>query len=174
MESLRLYLPHSTKCFVCGSQNEVGLKHIFYVENDKVCSDISIPDGYNGFKNIVHGGIATALLDETMGWCAYVFSSAKNLCFTRTLQVKFKKSLQIMNKYKVITELIDEKRGLYKVKGQIVDNNNVKYLEAEGLFVEIPDDKMKETIKYLLFDDNKKYFPKIVSRIKELQEVNSQ
>ncbi|MGA1862684.1 hotdog fold domain-containing protein [Deferribacter thermophilus] len=164
----RLYLPHSTKCFVCGIDNEIGLKHIFYVENNTVCSDILIPDGYNGFKGIVHGGIASALLDETLGWCAYVFSSAKNLCFTRMLQIKFKKSLHIKENYRIITEFVEEKRGLYTVKGYILDKNNIKYIEADGHFVEISDEKMKETIKYLLFDKNKKYFPKIITRIKEL------
>ncbi|KAA0258218.1 PaaI family thioesterase [Deferribacter autotrophicus] len=168
------YLPHSTKCFVCGRKNPVSLKHLFYVEDDFVCSDIFIPDGYNGFKGIVHGGIATALLDETMGWCAYVFGNGKNLYFTRKLQIKFKKSLYIEHSYKVVTNFTDEKKGIVTVKGKIIDKNENILVEGEGYFVEIPDNKMKETIQYLLFDKDKIYLEKIVNRIKELQVEDSQ
>ncbi|MGA1846628.1 hotdog fold domain-containing protein [Deferribacter abyssi] len=168
------YLPHSTKCFVCGAQNPIGLKHLFYVEDNFVCSDVFIPDGYNGFKGIVHGGITTALLDETMGWCAYVFGYGKNLYFTRKLQIKFKKSLSIEHPYKIMTNVIEIKKGIVAVKGKIIDKNKNVFAEGEGYFVEIPDHKMKETIQFLLFDENKIYLEKIVNRIKELQEEGLQ
>lgn len=158
--SKKLYLPHSTRCFICGSENPVGLKHIFYVEENSVSSDIFIPDGYNGFKDIVHGGIVTALLDETMGWNAFVFGKGHNLYFTRDLNVKFRKALNTDTPYLLKTKFLSEKRMFAITKGYIIDKDNNIYAEAEGKFIEISDEKMLETVQYLLFDDDKPYHRK--------------
>ncbi len=155
------YLPHSTRCFVCGLENPVGLKHNFYVYKDYVCSDIFIPDGFNSFKDIVHGGIVSALLDETMSWSAFVFAKGHNLYFTRDLNVKFRKTLNTDTPYLLKTEFLSEKRMFAITRGYITDkNNSIIYAEAEGKFIEIPDEKMQETKQYLLFDNNKPYHPK--------------
>lgn len=166
--SEKLYLPHSTRCFICGSENPVGLKHMFYVYENSVCSDILIPDGFNGFKDIVHGGIVSALLDETMGWNAFVFGKGHNLYFTRDLNVKFRKALNTNTPYLLKTEFLSEKRMFAITKGYITDKNNNIYAEAEGKFIEIPDEKMRETKQYLLFDKDKSYHPKIISRLQKL------
>lgn len=159
----KMYLPHSTKCFICGSENPVGLKHTFYVTGKSVSSDIFIPDGYNGFKNIVHGGIVSALLDETMGWNAFIFGKGKNLYFTRDLNVKFRTSLSTNTQYLLQTEFLTDKKMFAITKGYITDIKNKIYAEAEGKFIEIPDEKMKETKQYLLFDDDKTYHPKTLT-----------
>ncbi len=55
-------------CFVCGDQNEVGLKAKFHFDESErkaVCSIIADED-YAGYKSIFHGGITATLLDEIM------------------------------------------------------------------------------------------------------------
>ena len=53
-------------CFVCGKSNQSGLKLVFRKDGDKVVSEF-VPQKYHqGFKDIVHGGIISAVLDEAM------------------------------------------------------------------------------------------------------------
>ena len=53
-------------CFVCGDKNEIGLQARFFWDGDKAVCDIAATELYAGYKNIFHGGILSALLDEIM------------------------------------------------------------------------------------------------------------
>lgn len=156
----KLYLPHSTGCFICGEENPKGLKHKFYVLDKEVRCDVFIPKNYNGFKNVVHGGIVTALLDETMGWNAFVFGSTNSLCFTRSLEVKFKKNAPTETELTVVTHLKSEKRGMFEAEGKIIDAEGNVYAAASGFFVPVPKNKMQETTGYMKMNDGLNYHPK--------------
>ena len=53
-------------CFVCGKSNRSGLRLDFRKEGDKVVSEFVPLKCHQGFKDIVHGGIISAVLDEAM------------------------------------------------------------------------------------------------------------
>jgi hypothetical protein len=53
-------------CFCCGDQNPLGLKMKFWFEGEKLFSEVSVPKPYQGFADVVHGGILGTLLDEVM------------------------------------------------------------------------------------------------------------
>lgn len=53
-------------CFCCGEKNPLNLKMQFRYENEKLLSDVTFPKEYQGFNNVVHGGIVGTVLDEVM------------------------------------------------------------------------------------------------------------
>lgn len=53
-------------CFCCGEKNPLNLKMQFRYENEKLLSEVIFPKEYQGFNNIVHGGILGTVLDEVM------------------------------------------------------------------------------------------------------------
>jgi acyl-coenzyme A thioesterase PaaI-like protein len=53
-------------CLCCGDKNPMGFKMQFRFEGEKLLSDAVIPKEYQGFNNVVHGGILGTLLDELM------------------------------------------------------------------------------------------------------------
>jgi acyl-coenzyme A thioesterase PaaI-like protein len=53
-------------CFVCGDKNEIGLQAQFFWDGDKAVCDIAALELYAGYKDIFHGGVLSALLDEIM------------------------------------------------------------------------------------------------------------
>ncbi len=53
-------------CFCCGEKNPLNLKMQFRFEDEKILSDVVFPKEYQGFNNVVHGGILGTVLDEVM------------------------------------------------------------------------------------------------------------
>ncbi len=74
-------------CFACGSENPFGLHMQLYSDGHIVMARTVVPGHMCGWGNLVHGGILTTLLDETMSWAA--IHLLKKLILTRTMQVAF-------------------------------------------------------------------------------------
>jgi acyl-coenzyme A thioesterase PaaI-like protein len=53
-------------CLCCGEKNPLGFKMKFRYEGEKLLSEAVVPKEYQGFANVVHGGILGTLLDELM------------------------------------------------------------------------------------------------------------
>jgi acyl-coenzyme A thioesterase PaaI-like protein len=74
-------------CFACGAHNPFGLHMAFASDGRHVVSEVTLPDHLCGWGNLVHGGIITTLLDETMSWAA--IHLLKRLILTRSMEVHF-------------------------------------------------------------------------------------
>ena len=53
-------------CFVCGEENPSGLHLKFSANKGKIQTEFIPRKIHQGYKNIVHGGIISTLLDEAM------------------------------------------------------------------------------------------------------------
>lgn len=84
--------PNSRMCFVCGLQNPIGLKLAFYqdAEAEQVRAEITVPDEYQGYPGVVHGGIVSAILDEVAGRAILLRRSAEDLMATLRLTIRFR------------------------------------------------------------------------------------
>lgn len=61
-------------CFGCSPVNPIGLKLTFETDNEKVYCKWK-PDGlYQGYKNVLHGGIQATLMDEIAAWTVYTIA----------------------------------------------------------------------------------------------------
>jgi acyl-coenzyme A thioesterase PaaI-like protein len=55
-------------CFICGQRNPIGLKVKFEIdkENLRLSGTFTPGQEHEGYRNIMHGGLQSALLDEAM------------------------------------------------------------------------------------------------------------
>ena len=74
-------------CFACGAKNPFGLHMKFFTDGNVVVSNIAVPRHLCGWGDLVHGGIISTLLDETMSWSA--IHLLKRLILTRTMEIEF-------------------------------------------------------------------------------------
>jgi len=80
-------LPHTHSCFVCGESNSAGLKLRFETDGRRVHTHFTPRVEHIGFKEVVHGGILSALLDEIMVWACIV--PTKRVAYCAELNVRF-------------------------------------------------------------------------------------
>jgi len=89
----RIKQPSSRTCFLCGKQNDIGLKMEWYnnPEKNQVEAKITIPEHFNGYPGVAHGGIIAAILDETAGRAVMLDGNFENLFVTLKLEVTYRK-----------------------------------------------------------------------------------
>lgn len=107
-------------CFVCGSDNPQGLKLSFSYndETGEVTSNAVFPRHFQGWKNVLHGGIISTVLDEVMVKAA-AYKGFK--CVTAALNIVFKNPVFVEQPY-IIKGKVNGSRGkLIFVEGSIID-----------------------------------------------------
>jgi len=76
------------KCFACGPDNPIGMKLTFHQEGEEYVTTFIAGREFQGYQDIVHGGIVATLLDEVMAryvWAKYGPSA------TAKLEVRFRR-----------------------------------------------------------------------------------
>ena len=86
--------PNSRSCFVCGVQNPVGLHLTFYEDHEsdprQVRAELVIPDAYQGYPGVAHGGILAAILDEVAGRALLIEGSDDDLMMTLKMDLRYR------------------------------------------------------------------------------------
>jgi acyl-coenzyme A thioesterase PaaI-like protein len=85
--------PTSRSCFVCGRENPVGLKIHWLQDAAKreIRGTVTLPDHFNGYPGVAHGGIVGAVLDETAGRSILTDGGFDELMVTAKLEVVYRR-----------------------------------------------------------------------------------
>lgn len=150
------YLPHSSGCFLCGDENPCGVRTRFYVEGDEVCSRIVLPRHVNGYKNVAHGGVLAALLDESMGWAATVFGGSHRMYLTGELTVKYLAPVPVGEPIEIRSRMIEDAGRIAYSEGELICGETV-CVRARGKFLPMTREATAEVIPYLKFERCGKY-----------------
>ena len=65
----------------------------FFTNEEALFSRVTIPEHLCGWNNVVHGGVVSTILDETMGWAAMYL--LKRVSLTQSMSVEFVKPVTI-------------------------------------------------------------------------------
>ena len=95
-------------CFACGFDNKHGLNMQFETNGKKLRCCIEVPSRLRGWSNLVHGGIISTMIDETMSWS--VLHLLGKLFLTKSIKVNFRKPL-IINTPLIISGYVVEQKS---------------------------------------------------------------
>ena len=125
---------NSKFCFVCGLENDYGLKASFFeLENDQLVATFKPCKFHQVYPGRLHGGIASAILDEAMGRAILI--SDKNVWgVTVELRVKFKKPIPLDNNIRVVCRLTKNGSRLFEAEGEIVLDEGQVAVSANGKY----------------------------------------
>lgn len=106
------------KCIICGKDNPIGFKARFTIDRVRrsATTTVRIPESCQGWKGITHGGIISALLDET---CAHACMGAGIQIVTSEIRVRYRAPVPTGAVVTVYGEIAGERRRLLDVKGRL-------------------------------------------------------
>jgi acyl-coenzyme A thioesterase PaaI-like protein len=135
---------NSKRCFVCGLKNESGLKANFYeLENNEIVAKFQPLQEHQSYPARLHGGIAGAILDETIGRA--IMTKDENLFgITVELNLRFKKPVPLDQELRVTGRITKDSRLLFEGTGEIILPNGDVAVTAQGKYLKVSMDKMPE------------------------------
>lgn len=134
-------------CFGCSPTNPIGLQLTFTEEGDEIVSHWEPKPDYQGFFNILHGGIQATLMDEIASWTVYV--KAKTAGFTSKAELRYLKNVGINDGPLTLrSRLAGMRRNLADIEVNLFNKDG--QLCAKGLltFFTFSREKSKEELYY--------------------------
>lgn len=138
--------PTSRMCFVCGRQNPVGLHLKFYEDHEeqRIVVPVSIPDTYQGYPGIAHGGILATILDETAGRAIMMGSEDAPFWVTAKLELRYRKPTPTETPLTIVGWVVKQRRRSAEVAGEVRLADGTVTVEASAVVVCPPEETMQE------------------------------
>lgn len=130
--------PNSDYCFVCGRQNPRGLYMTFYDNGlDEVFSDYTVPDIYQGYPGIVHGGVVAAMLDEVVARVSMI-DDPHHFMLSVRLEVKYRQPVPTETPLRIVGRVIRLRGRLGKAVGEILTEDKQLLAESSMTLADVP------------------------------------
>jgi acyl-coenzyme A thioesterase PaaI-like protein len=125
-------------CFGCGDDNPIGLHLRFTPEGDGVTASFIPRPEHQGFHDMVHGGIISAVLDEAMAWAtAHVGVWA----MTGEMRVRFRQPLRIGEPTSVVARVSGTRGRLVTAAAELqLNSDGSSIATSSATFAEVDAD----------------------------------
>jgi len=124
-------------CFVCGEKNPIGLKLRIRTdpERGESSAEVVIPEHFQGWAKIAHGGLVATVLDEAMIYAA----GAKGIkSVTGEITVRFNKPVSTGVPYELKGRLLQDRGRIVLAESELRDGQGVVVAQASGKLVKVP------------------------------------
>ena len=112
---------NSDMCIVCGVENDASLKSVFYELEGGMIAGVTTPkDIHQSYPNRMHGGMISALLDETLGRAVQI-GKPDIWAVTGELSVRFKKPVPLDKPVICVGKITKDTSRVYIAEGFIED-----------------------------------------------------
>jgi acyl-coenzyme A thioesterase PaaI-like protein len=136
----------SADCMICGLNNPFSPKVKFYIcegEPRFLIGVIHAADHHQSYPNRMHGGMISAVLDETLGRAAQIDDTGI-WGVTIELKVLFRKPVPLNEDLYCISYLDNVNRRMFSGTAKLVDKKGTVLATAEGKYARLSTDKIAE------------------------------
>jgi uncharacterized protein (TIGR00369 family) len=121
-------------CFVCGPENPIGLQVDFQTDLQAGTSfaSLQLSANYQGWQDVVHGGVIAALLDEA---CIYACRTKAEQCVTAELQIRYRKPVPVGAQIVLTGQLLERHRKVWQAEAQLKIDDALYAEAAAKVFV---------------------------------------
>jgi len=133
-------------CFICGTQNPIGLKIIFETDGECVWAQFTPRDEHQGYPGVLHGGITFALLDEVIGRAAMELDNSPWM-MTAKAEMRFRRRVPLGEELTLMGKLTRVRSRTVEGYGEIRLSDGSVAVEAKALYIRVPEslaEQMKE------------------------------
>jgi acyl-coenzyme A thioesterase PaaI-like protein len=140
-QETKIHQPNSRHCFVCGVNNPFGLHLNFYeTASGEVTAQVALPDEFQGYPGVVHGGVVAAMLDEAAGR-ALMGNDIRNprFMFTAKMEITYRRNVPIGQPILLEGKALEIRGRKATASSAIYDLNGTLLAEAHALLIKVPD-----------------------------------
>lgn len=131
--------PHN--CFACGSLNDYGMHLELHLAERRAWSELILPERFEGWAGIAHGGILATILDEVMAWSLI---AEESWGVTARMAVDFRRPVHIGVPLRAEGWIVRSRRRLADTAGEIRSADGEVLAKAEGIYVAASEERKKE------------------------------
>jgi uncharacterized protein (TIGR00369 family) len=126
-------------CFACGDRNPDGLRlHIEYPAPGRSRMEFVPPKKFQGWQDVLHGGIIATILDEAfahaLGGAA---RAAGQAAVTAEMTLRFKKPVRIGERVIIEGRVVGEKGRIVECESVMRDESGRELASATGKLIRI-------------------------------------
>jgi acyl-CoA hydrolase len=131
--------PH--RCFACGELNEHGLRLAIHTDPGGSWTETVLPQRFQGWEAVAHGGIVCTVLDEVMAWAVI---GRGTWGVTARLNVAFRRPIPVGSAIRAEGWVVDENRRAHRAEGRVLDASTGEILATgESTFVAVPPEEVE-------------------------------
>jgi uncharacterized protein (TIGR00369 family) len=150
-------------CFVCGSDNPLSLGARFLeLEDGRLCAEFTATDAHQSYPGRAHGGVVSAILDETIGRAVQV-ADPQIFGVTLELNVRFRQPVPLNVPLRVIAEVTKRANRLFVGEGKLLLEDGTVAAEATARYLRVSVDTIaKDGLSDLDWHPDERAFPPTV------------
>lgn len=134
-------------CFGCSPNNPLGLHLCFHEDGDEITSTWSPDSNFQGYFNILHGGIQATLMDEIASWTVYV--KVQRAGFTSRAEIRYLNVVSMdKGPLKLRSRLLQMRRNLADIEVKLYDCDGTLCTESLLTFFTYSPERSKATMYY--------------------------
>ena len=109
-------------CFVCSPDNPVGLHLDFYLDGEMIKASWKPEDQYQGYPNVLHGGIQATMMDEIASWVVLVKMDTSGV--TYRLNTKYREPVRISRgSITLRARVLERRRNIATISVKLMDGD---------------------------------------------------
>ena len=141
---IRLKNPYANypdyNCFGCSPTNHQGLRMKFFEDGDEIVCTWNPDHHFQGFKDILHGGIQATMMDEIASWVIMVKLDTAGVTFR--LSTRYRKPVRLSaGAITLRAKLLQHQRRIATIEVWLLDGDGNRCSEG--------------TMEYFIFDRDK-------------------
>jgi acyl-coenzyme A thioesterase PaaI-like protein len=130
--------PTSRMCFVCGESNPAGVHVRFYEQEDgSVLARFAGADHHQGYPGRMHGGVITAIMDETMGRAIMIGYGEMIWGVTAELSIQFRKPVPLGIELTAVGRIVAEKSRMFDGSSELYLPDGTVAVEGSGKYLKL-------------------------------------
>jgi uncharacterized protein (TIGR00369 family) len=128
----------SRMCFVCGERNIAGLHVRFYEQEDgSLLARFTGAEHHQSYPGRMHGGVITALLDETIGRAIMIRYGEAIWGVTVQLNVRFLKPVPLDAPLTAIGRITLDRSRIFEGTGELYLPDGTLAADCEGKYIKM-------------------------------------
>jgi acyl-coenzyme A thioesterase PaaI-like protein len=130
---------------VCGLKNAFGLKTFFYELESGALMAVCRPlEEHQSYPGRLHGGIAAAILDETIGRAILTRHEGEIWGVTLEFTTRYKRPIPLGGDLRVIGRITKEEKRVFEGTGELLLPDGTVAAEGNGKYIKLPLDKIAD------------------------------